>query len=89
MNAETKVRRSRAKPPAPVLSDDEKMWTAQQVAEFLQASRSWVYARAEAAEIPCIRIGGLLRFDPETIRRFARGEIANPGRVIAIARRGE
>jgi excisionase family DNA binding protein len=71
----------------PLLAADERMWTAKDVAAFLRCSQSWVYGRAESGEIPCLRIGGLLRFDPETVRKFSRGEIANTGRVIALANR--
>lgn len=53
---------------------DEGLWNAQDVARYLKASRSWVYHRAESGELPCLRVGGLLRFDPETVRAFARGE---------------
>jgi antitoxin HigA-1 len=39
-------------------------------------SRSWVYHRAEAGLLPHLRVGGLLRFDPDVVRAFARnGEI--------------
>ncbi len=49
------------------------LWDANDVARYLKVSRSWVYQRAEAGLLPCIRIGGLLRFDPHTVRTFARG----------------
>ena len=50
----------------------EGLWTAVDVARFLQASRSWVYMKAEAGELPCLRLGGLLRFEPDVIRRWMR-----------------
>ena len=46
----------------------DRLWDVQDVARYLKASRSWVYHRAEAGLLPCIRIGGLLRFDPIAIR---------------------
>jgi predicted DNA-binding transcriptional regulator AlpA len=66
--------------------DDEQdgLWDANDVARFLKASKSWVYKRAEAGELPCIRIMGLLRFDPESIRAVARGLPATAGRIVAL-----
>jgi excisionase family DNA binding protein len=57
-------------------SDD--LWDANDVARYLKVSRSWVYQRAEAGHLPCLRLGGLVRFDPATVRAFARGEIQPP-----------
>ena len=37
------------------------LWDAQDVARYLKVSRSWVYQRAEAGLLPCVRVGGLLR----------------------------
>ena len=59
--------------PAPLTPE---LWDANDVARYLKVSRSWVYQRAEAGVLPCLRVGGLLRFDPATVRAFARGEIA-------------
>jgi predicted DNA-binding transcriptional regulator AlpA len=52
------------------------LWNPAEVAAFLQVSRSWVYQKAEAGLLPLIRLPGssLLRFEPETIEAFARGE---------------
>lgn len=51
-----------------------RLWDARDVARFLKASRNWVYQQAEIGKIPSVRIGGLLRFDPEKIKAIARGE---------------
>jgi excisionase family DNA binding protein len=50
----------------------DSLWDANDVARYLKVSRSWVYHRAEAGLLPHMRIGGLLRFDPSTIRNFVR-----------------
>lgn len=63
-----------APPPGATTSSDDTLWDANDVARYLKASRSWVYQRAEAGLIPYFRIGGLLRFDPPTIRAWARGD---------------
>jgi excisionase family DNA binding protein len=61
----------------PVESRDE-LWDANDVARYLKVSRSWVYYRAEAGLLPSLRVGGLVRFEPATVRAFARGEIPPP-----------
>jgi predicted DNA-binding transcriptional regulator AlpA len=53
-------------------NDNGSLWDAKDVAVFLKVSRSWVYHRAEAGLLPCVRIGSLLRFDPDVIRRLVR-----------------
>ena len=40
------------------------LWDANDVARYMKASRSWVYHQAEAGNLPHLRIGALLRFDP-------------------------
>ena len=62
--------------------DDDRLWDANNVAQYLKVSRSWVYHHAEDGTLPCLRIGGLLRFEPSSIRAFARGESPNRGRVV-------
>jgi excisionase family DNA binding protein len=59
----------------------ENLWTVREVAAFLQASRSWVYERAESGLMPSIRIGGLLRFNAEAVRNWANG---TPTKVLRI-----
>lgn len=65
----------------------EPLWTAGDVATYLQVSTSWVYMHAEAETIPSVRIGGLRRFHPEAIRAYARGEW-KPAPVVPFPVRG-
>ena len=51
------------------------LWDARDVAAFFKASRNWVYQQAELGKIPSVRIGGLLRFDPEKIKALGNGEL--------------
>jgi predicted DNA-binding transcriptional regulator AlpA len=60
------------------------LWDVRDVARYLKKSVSWVYHAAAADEVPCRRIGGSLRFAPEEIRAFARGE-AWAARVVVAA----
>lgn len=64
--------------------EDQGLWDASDVASYLKASRSWVYHRAESGELPCVRIGGLLRFVPDEIRAFARGQNQAPDRAKTL-----
>ncbi|QRK05247.1 helix-turn-helix domain-containing protein [Archangium violaceum] len=40
------------------------------VSTYLQVSTSWVYQRSASGELPSLKIGGLLRFDPSAIRNW-------------------
>ena len=60
----------------------EKAWKAKDVAEFLQASESWVRHAAAAGRLPCKKIGGLLRFDPAEIRALVTNGEAAPVRIL-------
>jgi excisionase family DNA binding protein len=57
------------------------LWDAQDVARYLKVSRSWVYQRAEAGQLPCVRVGGLLRFRPDSVRAIASEGPARPKRA--------
>ena len=61
----------------------EELWDANGVARYLKVSRSWVYQKAEEGTLPCLRVGGLLRFEPATVRAFARGE-RTPAKVVPL-----
>jgi excisionase family DNA binding protein len=63
----------------PQNDNSTSLWDAKDVAAYLKVSRSWVYHRAEAGLLPCVRIGSLLRFEPEMIRRLATGTAASGG----------
>jgi predicted DNA-binding transcriptional regulator AlpA len=62
--------------PPPRAGGRSGLWNPAEVAAFLQVSRSWVYQKAEAGLMPVIRLPGssLLRFEPESIEAFARGQ---------------
>ena len=57
-----------------------RAWKVRDVAEFLQASESWVRNAAAGGRLPCVKIGGLLRFDPDEIRSLARSQA--PARAL-------
>jgi excisionase family DNA binding protein len=57
----------------------QTLWDVRDVAQYLKASVSWVYKAAERGELPCVRIGGLLRFDARAVRAFALGHTGTRG----------
>jgi excisionase family DNA binding protein len=60
----------------------ERCWKTRDVAEFLQASESWVRHAAAEGRLPCTKIGGLLRFDPAEIRALVESARSEPARVL-------
>jgi excisionase family DNA binding protein len=66
---------------------DDQLWDAEDVARYLKVSRSWVYHRSESGELPCLRIGGLLRFEQQAIHAFARGSSIPAGCVLPFRKR--
>ena len=65
------------------MSPDETLWTANDVARYLKASRSWVYQHAESGVLPSVRIMGLLRFHPDAVRAFATGT-SSVGKILNL-----
>jgi excisionase family DNA binding protein len=61
------------------------LWDAQDVARYLKVSRSWVYQRAEAGLLPCVRVGGVLRFRPDSVRQIAREGAPQPKRTAGAS----
>ena len=64
-------------------NEEWELWTWREVARALKVSRSWIYAKAESGHLPSLRIGGMLRFDPAAIRRFALAPDAE-GKLVAL-----
>lgn len=59
------------------------------VSRYLKASVSWVYKAAERGDLPCVRIGGLLRFDAQAVRAYAVGPSGSDGKMERrLAKRG-
>jgi excisionase family DNA binding protein len=48
-----------------------RLLTARQAQELTQLSRARIYEAARLGLIPCVRIGRQVRFDEETLRRWA------------------
>jgi excisionase family DNA binding protein len=48
------------------------LWTAKQVAKYLNISNSMVYKLVSNKVIPCVRLSDCIRFNPETIVTLAK-----------------
>ena len=68
-------------------SGSERLWAVADVAKFLGASESWVRNASASGRLPRMRIGGLLRFDPDRIRAHVRGEGSSELGAKAVPRR--
>ncbi len=64
-------------------NEEWELWTWREVALALKVSRSWIYAKVESGYLPSLRIGGMLRFDPAAIRRFALAP-ASEGKLVPL-----
>jgi excisionase family DNA binding protein len=62
------------------MESEEPLWNVQEVAAYLRMSTKWVYRFASTGRLPCCHVGGARRFDPRTIRAWARGT-EDPGPV--------
>ena len=49
------------------------MLYADDVAEYLEMSKSWVYKRAAVGQLPVRRLGAAIRFAPDEVRAYAAG----------------
>lgn len=56
----------------------KKLLTVREVMELLGVSRSWLYDAAARGALPCIRLGGMLRFDQDQIEQWLR-QLQRPG----------
>lgn len=48
-----------------IIRNHRTFWTADELSEVLAISRKHVYKLAKSGRIPCYRMGGAIRFDPE------------------------
>jgi excisionase family DNA binding protein len=49
----------------------DTLWTVKEAAEYLRCSRSYLYKAAERDLLPTIRVGRMVRFNPESVRAYA------------------
>lgn len=52
------------------MKEDEVLWTVKEVAEYFRLSIKTVYAKASKEDIPSVRIGRSVRFEPGKIKEI-------------------
>lgn len=53
--------------------------TADEVADYLQVKRSWVYAQTRANRIPHVRLGRYVRYRQDAVERWIGDKAAGHG----------
>lgn len=66
----------------------EPLLTVPEAAAFLKVSTWTVRELVRTGRLPCYRVGGQLRFDPEKIRRWLREQEGKSRRQVREPRRG-
>ena len=59
-------------------SSGDGLWTAEQVATFLNVSKTWVYRAGVKGLLPSLRLGGVVRFVEGEVRTLARSTSRGP-----------
>jgi len=59
-------------------AQERALLTPEEVAQYFQVNRQWVYERTSKNEIPHMKVGKYLRFEQQEIKRWARGN-GSPG----------
>ena len=54
-------------------AQERALLTPEEVAQYFQVNRQWVYERTSKNEIPHMKVGKYLRFEQQTIKRWAGG----------------
>ncbi len=62
-----------------VPGDAQRLWTVEDLCQFLSVSKRWVHERTRRSEIPCYRFGTMLRFEPQEIAVWAAKYHHSPG----------
>lgn len=54
---------------------EKEVMTAEELAEYLSFSKNWVYRKAEAGEVPGVKVGNRWRFKKSIIDRWLEERI--------------
>ena len=57
-----------------------RLLTADQVAERFQVPKSWIYSAARRNELPSVRLGRYVRFDPRDLEEWGAAQRRRNGR---------
>jgi|GEM_PF-2752443 len=61
---------------------EDALWDVKDLALMLKASVSWVYKAVERDQIPCLRIGAMVRFEPAAIRSWLAARKRGPALTV-------
>lgn len=50
----------------------EMLWNVTDVMKFLNCRRTFVYEHARSGDLPHVRIGNFLRFEPDQVREWVK-----------------
>ena len=53
----------------PPISPDDRLWTTEEVADFLQVSGRTIF-NLRRRGFPCVQLGGTIRFDPKAVKDY-------------------
>lgn len=53
--------------------ENRQLVDVQEMARILQVPVSWIYRKTRFNEIPCVRVGKYVRFDPEKVLAYLHG----------------
>lgn len=62
----------------------KQLWTAQEAAEFLRMSKSWVYQAAARGELPSVRVGRSLRFESAGLLLWVARRADSSVKVVSL-----
>lgn len=62
----------------------DPMWTVKDVMRVLCVKKSWVYAHADAGDLPHFRIGGHIRFEPKDVLAYIERCKSRPAKLISL-----
>ena len=61
--------------------EEKEIMTAADLAVYLSFSKNWIYRKAEAGEIPGVRIGNRWRFKKSVIDEWMEGKVLGESKV--------
>jgi excisionase family DNA binding protein len=65
------------------MNDDDKLLTADEVADLMRVTRAWVYAETRRNTIPHLRLGRYVRYRRSAIEEWMRAVERGPGAATA------
>lgn len=61
----------------------EDLWSVKEATKFLGCKKTWLYLACERGEVPHVRLGAMIRFEPEVLRTWLKSKRVGPGAPAA------